>query len=117
MRYKWSQRKFWKSWIRHDIKKWYYKRFHGFDMGMHGTLLPSTGKGRYVSVFVKGKIIQIVDERGENDEIRIIPCQYNHGVMVEQWRDNRLYCRNHLSIKQLNKNIIFASNVEQLTKR
>ena len=51
-------------------------------MGGNGTMIPVTGKGKYVSVFTKGQIIQIKHESGyehlEFDEIRIIPYKDNH---------------------------------------
>ena len=91
--------------------------------GFGGTLLPHTGKGKYVSVYTKGKIIQIVNEKGNENlgcfynEIRIIPYQPNHGIMVETLKDGKLVSRNLLDIRQLNKDIIFASNVEQIDNK
>ena len=100
------------------LKKLYYKIFHNLNVGgFNGTLLPKTGKGIYVSVYVKGKIIQIVDENNQYNEIRIIPYQPNHGVMVEIIKDGIVKERKLLDINQLNKNIIYASNVESLAKR
>ncbi len=94
-KYKWSLRKCWVSWIKSDIKRWYYSRVHKFDMdGLGGTMIPKTGKGKFVSVYSKGQIIQIKHESGydhlEYDEIRIIPCQYNHGVMIERFKNGKL---------------------------
>lgn len=91
--------------------------------GFDGTMLPSTGKGRFVSVYSKGQIIQIVNEKGNenlgcfHNEVRIIPFQPNHGILVEILKDGKLVSRNHLDIEQLNKGIIFASNVEQLSRQ
>ena len=89
--------------------------------GIAGTLLPQTGKGKYVSVYSKGEIIQIKHETGyehlEFDEIRIIPCQRNHGVMVERFSKGKMRDRSLLDLNQFNKGIIFATNVEQLAKR
>jgi hypothetical protein len=115
-------RKYWKSWIKSDIKRWYYSKMYGFKMsGMSGTLIPESGKGKYVSVFSKGEIIQIKHERGyehlEFDEIRIIPYKENHGVMVERFKNGNMVDRNLLDILQFNKGIIFASNVESLASR
>ena len=110
---------YWKR-VRYSLNRKYYKLRHGFTMGMcvqGGTMMPETGKGKYVSVYQKGKIIQIIDESGKHGEIRIIPFQPNHGVMVERWRDGKPYGRNHLDIQQLQKGIIYASNVEKLTKK
>ena len=118
-KYKWSMKKYWKSWIKSDIKRWYYSKIYGFKMdGMSGTLIPKSGKGKYVSVFSKGEIIQIKHESGyeflEYDEIRIIPYQENHGVMVERFKKGDMVDRHLLDIAQFNKGIIFASNIEQL---
>lgn len=122
MKYNWCLRRFWWSWFKQDIKRWCYKNIHGFNMdGLNGTILPITGKGQFVSVYTKGKIIQIKHEEGypnlEYDEIRIIPYQPNHGVMVETLKDGKMCGRHLLDIRQLNKNIIFASNVEDLATR
>jgi hypothetical protein len=117
MSYRWSNRRFWKSWLKRDFRKFWFKFRYGWSLGGNGTMHPQTGKGKYVSVYSKGGIIQIIDEEGEYDEIRIIPCQHNHGVMVEKIINGKVNCRNHLDIGQLNKNIIFASNVEQLANK
>lgn len=124
MKYNLGLRRYWWGWFKRDLKKLYYSKIHKFNMdGFGGTMIPSTGKGKYVSVYTKGQIIQIVNEPGNeklgcfHNEIRIIPCKDNHGVMIEQIKDGKMLNRNHLDIAQLNKNIIFASNVEQLTKR
>lgn len=115
--YKWSLRKYWIEWFKRDIKKWYYSKIHGFN----GTMIPTIGKGRFVSVYSKGKIIQIKHESGyehlEYDEIRIIPCKENHGVMVERFKNGKMCERNHIDLSQFNKGIIFSSNVEQLAGR
>jgi hypothetical protein len=121
-KYKWALRKYWINWFKRDFKRWYYSKIHGFKMGsFDGTMIPSTGKGKYVSVYSKGEIIQIKHESGydhlEYDEIRIIPCQENHGVMVERFKKGKMCDRNHMDLEQFNKGIIFASNVEQLAGR
>jgi len=118
MKYRWCMRRFWKPWMVQDFKRLYYKTFYKWNMGLAGgSLIPKTGKGKYVSVYRKGDIIQIIDEAGIYDEIRIIPFQPNHGVMVERLKDGKVKERNILSIDQLNKNLIFASNIEQLTNK
>lgn len=122
MKYKWTTRRFWKKWFQYDIKRWYYSVFFGFKMGaLNGTMLPSTGKGKFVSVYSKGSIIQIKHENGyehlEFDEIRIIPYKENHGIMIERFKNGRMFDRRHMDLKQLNKSIIFASNIEQLTNK
>ena len=122
MKYKLLFRKYWWCWFKQDIKRIYYRLFHNINCyGFHGTLLPSTGKGQFVSVYSKGNIIQIKQEDSyspnlEFDEIRIIPCQPNHGVMVERFKNGVMADRQLLSIDQLNKDAIFASNIEQLVR-
>ena len=32
-KYKWSLRKYWISWFKRDVKKWYYSKIHKFNMG------------------------------------------------------------------------------------
>lgn len=120
-KYKISLKKYWWGWFKKDIQRHYYKHIHKFNMdGMNGTLIPSTGKGPYVSTYTKGKIIQIKHESGyehlEFDEIRIIPYKSNHGVMIERFSNGVMRDRQHMDLTQFNKSIIFASNVEQLVK-
>lgn len=115
-KYKWCLRRFWWVWLKSDLSRFYYKNRWKFNMDGHGTMIPDTGKGKYISVYVKGKITQIVNEEYP-EEIRIIPYQPNHGVMVEYWEKGIMRWRNHLDLHQLSKNIIFASNVEELTGR
>lgn len=119
-KYSWIGRKYWLAWMKQDFKRLFYNIAYGFKMrGVGATLLPKTGKGKFVSVYTKGQIIQIKSEEGYTDvpydEIRIIPCQYNHGIMVERFKENKLKDRNLLSMQQFSKDIIFASNVEQLS--
>lgn len=121
-KYKWSMRKYWISWCKSDFKRWYYSKMYLFNMDVYyGTMTPSTGKGKYVSVYSKGEIIQIKHESGyehlKYDEIRIIPCKENHGVMVEQFQNGKRCGRYMMDLSQFNKDIIFASNVEQLASR
>ena len=123
LKYKWSLRKYWVGWFKRDLKRWYYSKVHGFNMNAFDgwTMLPTTGKGKFISVYSKGEIIQIKHESGyehlEYDEIRIIPCKENHGVMVERFKNGKMCDRKHMNLKQFNKGIIFASNVEQLAAR
>ena len=122
MKYKLTLKKYWLTWLKQDIKRFIYSKIYKFNMdGLNGTLIPSTGKGQYVSVYTKGQIIQIKHESGyhdlDYDEIRIIPYQPNHGIMVERLKNGIMKDRMHLDITQFNKDIIFASNVEQLTDR
>lgn len=118
MKYKLSLRKYWWSWLKQDYKRLFYKLLYGWNMSaINGTMIPDTGKGKYVSVYRKGDIIQIIDEGGVYDEIRIIPYQPNHGVMIERLKNGKMVERHHLGIDQLNKNIIFASNIEALASK
>jgi hypothetical protein len=117
MKYRWANRKFWKKWLRNDWKRFYYSKLYGFNMGgFNGTMIPETGKGKYVSTYRKGDIIQIKNESGyehlEYDEIRIIPYKPNHGVMVERFKDGKLCDRHHLDIVQFNKTKMFSTNIE-----
>ena len=119
-KYKWALRKYWIAWFNMDVRKWYYSIIHGFKMNsLNGTMLPSTGKGKFVSVYLKGEIIQIKHENGydnlEYDEIRIIPSQENHGVYIERLKKDKMCDRHMLDLGQFNKKYFFASNVEQLT--
>ena len=110
-KYKWSMRKYWIGWFKRDLKRWYYSKIHGFNMdGFNGTMIPTTGKGKFISVYSKGRIIQIKHENGYEH------LEY-HGVMVERFKNGKMCDRNHVDLNQFNKGIIFASNVEQLTGR
>jgi len=119
MKYTWSLRRFWLGWLRRDISRFWYRHAYGFNMdGFNGTMLPNIGKGKYVSVFRKADIIQIIDHTGESNEIRIIPYQPNHGIMVECIdRNGKLIWRNHLDIQKLNNYKLYASNFEALTTK
>jgi hypothetical protein len=119
MKYNFSLKKYWWYWFKQDLKRFYYSKMCGFTMsGVNGTLLPITGKGEYVSVYTKGQIIQIKDENNyhnlEFDEIRIIPYQPNHGVMIERCKNGIMRDRHLLDIEQFNKSVIFVSNIEKL---
>ena len=111
MKYTLSNSKFWLSWIKKDFKKWYYKL--RYDITLHmldGSMVPETGKGKFVSVYTKGQIIQIKQEKLDSeilyDEVRIIPCQYNHGIMVERLINGDIVERFHITLEDFNKNII-----------
>lgn len=75
--------------IRFSISYWWYRLRYNIKIGgweWDSTMRPSTGKGNYVDVLVKGPFIDIVDhssDRHPRGTIRLIPCQPNHGVMVE----------------------------------
>jgi|ERR1035437_4608557 hypothetical protein len=118
MRYTLGLKKYWWSWFKQDLQRFYYKTIYKFNMNsFNGTMLPKTGKGKYVSVYCKGDIIQIIDERGENNEIRIIPYQPNHGIMIESLKNGKLVWRNLLDITQLNNHLIYYSNIETLVNK
>jgi len=104
-----------------------YRNLHDIDTDQ--THMPKTGKGRYVDVLSKGSIIEIaphfpVYEIGGStkpgdsyDKLLIIPYQPNHGVFVEFWKRGVCCSRSILSFDQLSKQIIYASNVEELASR
>jgi len=101
MIYNLRNRRYWKSWIRRDIRKLLYKILYGFNMGgFSGTHHPKVGKGKFVSVYQKGKIIQLINEN-DGGEIRIIPYQPNHGIFVECIKDGKVTSRDILSYSQL----------------
>lgn len=99
---------FWWARIQRKIGRWIYKNIHRFNMEgpercMHnGTMLPDTGPGKFVSVYVKGKITQITNEK-TGEQILLIPVQYNHGVMVEYWKDGKMYGRSHMDFEMFKK--------------
>lgn len=110
MKYKFSTIKYWKSWFKQDISRMYYKYVHHFNVDLwNGTMMPDCGKGKFVSVYVKGEIIEIIDETKKYDTIRIIPYQPNHGVMIERIKDGKMIGRNRLSIDDFNE--MFNSEV------
>ncbi len=69
-------------------------------------MLPVFGRGKYVSVLRHGSYVDIishVDYPGvPRGMIRLVPVQFNHGVMVEYWTpDGKLQGRHHLSYREL----------------
>jgi len=93
----------WWNSTKRKIRRWIYENIHGFNMeGLNGTMLPSTGKGKYVSVYVKGKLTQMINEK-TGEQILLIPYQSNHGVMVEYWKDGKMYGRSHMDIEMFKK--------------
>lgn len=84
-----------------------------------GTILPSLGRGRFVSVLRKGNYIDIVRHVSIVDKIpigtiRLIPVNYNHGLMVE-WLDERGYVhgRSVLGYDELYKKHIGQSEIRK----
>lgn len=105
------------SWKVQSIRRWYYKVFHKIRYDFDGSMLPELGKGEYCSVIRRGDYIDIMPTRTKDDFIRLVPFQPNHGVMVEHWVGGSCTSRSNLDYHQLCKDIIFASNVEQLAGR
>ncbi len=97
----------------------YYKLIHNLNVGLlssnNATIYPATGKGKFVSVYQKGKIIQIINEDKDLDynEIRIIPTKYNHGISIEKWKGDELIYRTHLNIEQLGSRQVYMGHVEK----
>lgn len=97
----WSLRKYWGKWIKSSVLRFYYRTFHGINV----TMLPSLGKGKFVDVIKRGNFLDIVSHAdypsSKRGTIRLIPCQFNHGVMVEfinesnivEWRTHCDYNR------------------------
>jgi hypothetical protein len=80
-------KKWWAS-----LRRFYYKWVHSIDTApFTGSLLPELGSGKYVSVFRRGSYIDIVSHQdtplAPMGLIRLVPTQYNHGVMVEFWEE------------------------------
>ena len=74
----------WRFWV----KAWWYRVRYGVEIGLRGSLLPHTGKGRYVSVRRRGPYIDVeshVPYPGgvPAGTVRVYPCQYNHGLFIE----------------------------------
>lgn len=104
--------------LKRKLVRLYYKLFHNINVGsgivnVNSTIYPATGKGKYVSVYQKGKVIQIIDETKEFGEIRIIPTKYNHGIFIEKWENDELKYRTHLTIEQLASKRIYMGHVEK----
>lgn len=97
----------------------YYKLFFNLNVGFfsgknpHISTYPATGKGKFLSIYQKGKVIQIIDENKELGEIRIIPTIFNGGIFIERWKDNKLIYRNHLDFNQLCSKQIYMGHIEK----
>lgn len=98
MQYRWR-------WFKHDLKRLYYSFFYNMKMdGFDGTMLPNLGKGEFVSVYRRGDFIDIINEKSNKKQmVRLIPCQYNHGVMVEVWENGNLRSRSSCDINEFLK--------------
>lgn len=65
--------------IKRNVIFFLYKKLYNIEMkGFHGSMRPSTGKGKYVSVYRKRDIIEIINEK-KDEMVRIIPYEPNHG--------------------------------------
>lgn len=120
MLYEWRLHRYWLKYLKNDLKSIYFKWVHNIQVGfrygnsLNNSTFPKLGKGQFVSVYSKGSIIQIIDEKGDNDEVRLIPLQYNHGVLVEIWRHGKQIAAYNIDNETF---IGFASkNVEYLAK-
>ena len=93
---------------------------HGITVDLFGgSMLPSLGKGRFVSVWRKGNYIDIVRHELSINEIpvgtiRLIPAHYNHGLMVE-WLDNKgnVHGRSVLGYDELYRKHIGQSEIKK----
>lgn len=88
----------WKKRFSNFVRKLYYKYWVGVELGLNGTIPACFGPGKYVSVKKRGPYVEIVGHKRFNNiptgTIRLIPCQYNHGVMVEYISpDGKVKCR------------------------
>lgn len=121
MLYEWRLRRYWLKYLKSDLKSIYFKWVHGIQVGfrygkegLDNSMFPNLGKGQFVSVYSKGGIIQMIDEKGKQDEVRLIPLMYNHGVLVEIWRNGKKRAAYNMNNETF---IGFANkNVEYLAK-
>lgn len=67
---------------------WYRFRHNIHVGGLDGSVMPHLGEDKIVSVIQKGKYLDIIKY---NQTIRLVPCQYNHGIMVE-YLENGVLC-------------------------
>ena len=92
----------WKRVFYWPTRRAYYRLRYRVPVGEHGTMMPSLGRGKFVSVKQRGPFLDLTDERN-GELIRLIPYQPNHGLMVEMWRDGKLYWRMHCGIEEFRK--------------
>ena len=96
----------WKRFKR-KVRVWWYRSWHGISVNINGSMLPSLGTGKFVSVKRKGDYIDIIQHKSSIVDvpvgtIRLIPVDFNHGLMVEWWdKDEKLHGRTHLSYGHL----------------
>jgi hypothetical protein len=84
-----------------DCVVWWYKFRHNIIIDdFNSTVMPNLGDGHFVSVVRKRDIIDVIDKQ-QNRFLRIIPCQPNHGIMIEVWENKKMTLRGHLDDKKL----------------
>jgi hypothetical protein len=110
----------WWASVKRKIGRFVYSKIYGFNMEgperwIGGTMLPATGPGKFVSVYVKGKLTQIVNEE-TGEQIILIPVQYNHGVMVEYWKDGKMYGRSHIDFEMFKKIHLGGQEIDDVRK-
>ena len=108
----------WKRFKR-KVRVWWYRTRYGIPVNMfgNGSMLPSLGTGKFVSVKRKGDYIDIIRHQTAVANvpigtIRLIPCDFNHGLMVEWWDgDGNMHGRTHLSYDHLYKHVRSISEI------
>jgi len=107
IRAKWGLRRFWFGWFIRDITIAYYNIRYGMKLGGNFTCIPTLGKGKYVSVYRSGDIVDVVSET-KDEMFRWIPYQENHGFMVEHWIDGKMNSRLHFGIEDMKEYCTFG---------
>jgi hypothetical protein len=97
-------------------KLWYLWRFGIYLDGSLGTMFPVYGKGDFISVHRKGDFIDIVSHEKhaeiQRGTLRLVPCQFNHGIMVEYWdEDNYKIWRSLLTYNKIHRVIAAGDGV------
>lgn len=73
--------------FKYEPKRLWYRLFYGVRCDSYGSYMADMGKGKFVDVLRNGPYIEITSHRkvplSEPGTIRIVPCQYNHGVWIE----------------------------------
>jgi hypothetical protein len=83
----WSQRKWWWGYLKTDIRNWYYRTFHDIDFNCRNIGSSTVPKfGNVVQLKAKN-IIHINDPHVKGHFVRLIPLDYNWGVLVEVWQN------------------------------
>lgn len=87
--------------------KWYKLRYN-IIIRHDESMLPSLGKGKYISVLQKGNFLDITDS-SSTEFIRLIPYKPNHGIMVEFHKNGKVNLRASMDLK------FFKKYVKKLT--